>query len=60
MTPLERLKTLTRPMDRQELEALLLTHYGALSRENVSSDDDALLTEDLAQVKQEQAHRSWK
>lgn len=60
MTPLERLKTLTRPMDRQELEAFLLTHYGALSRENVSSDETALLPEDLAQLKQEQVHRSWK
>lgn len=41
MTPLERLKLLTRPMNQVELEAFLLEHYGALSRENVSSDETA-------------------
>jgi len=60
MSPLERLKALTRPMDRQELEAFLMKHYGALSRENVSSYEAAVLPEDLAQLKQEQMHRSQK
>ena len=51
MTPLERLKALTRPMNQQEFDAFLLKHYGALSRENVSARDSALLpgpaTEDI-------------
>jgi hypothetical protein len=58
MTPLERLKTLTRPMNRQELEAFLMKHYGALSRENVSADETALLPEDLAHLEQEQVRSS--
>jgi hypothetical protein len=50
MTPLERLKVLARPMDHSELEVFLVKRYGALSRENVSSDETALLPEDIAQL----------
>lgn len=56
MTPLERLKALTRPMDRLELEAFLVSQYGALSRENVSSDESALLPDDLAQIERDRAN----
>jgi len=55
MTPLERLKSLTRPMGRQELEKFLVTHYGATVRENVSSDESALLQEDIVQLEQQRA-----
>jgi len=55
MTALERLKLLTRPMNQQELDAFLLKHYGALSRENVSSDESALLPDNLASLDQERA-----
>ena len=55
MTPVERLKALTRPMNQHELDEFLLKHYGALSRENVSADESALLPEDLAQLEQERA-----
>jgi len=54
MTPLERLKALTRPppMNQHELDAFLKMHYGALSRENVSSDETVLLPEDLVHLKE--------
>ena len=55
MTPIERLKALTRTMNRQELDAFLLKHYRALSRENVSSDETVLLQEDLAALEQNRA-----
>jgi len=55
MTPLERLKSLTRPMAPAEVDAFLVRHYGALSRENISSDESALLPEDIAQLEQERA-----
>jgi len=52
MTPVERLKALTRPMNQQELDAFLLKHYRALSRENVSSDETVLLPEDLVHLRE--------
>ena len=56
MTPVERLKALARPpLNQHELDAFLMMHYGALSRENASGDETALLPEDLAQLEQERA-----
>ena len=55
MTPLERLKAITRPMDQQELAMFLMMRYGAVSRENVSANESALSQEDLAQLEQERA-----
>jgi hypothetical protein len=55
MTPIERLNALTRPINQHEFDAFLLMHYGALSRENASGDETALLPEDLAQLEQERA-----
>jgi hypothetical protein len=43
VTPMERLKVHTRPMNQQELDAFLVQHYGSLGRENVSADETALL-----------------
>ena len=43
-------------MNPQEEKAFLLAHYGALSRENVSADEAALMTEDLAQIERERAN----
>jgi len=50
MNPLERLKALTKPMSPQEVNAFLVRHYGALSRETACDGDDALPPEDLVQI----------
>jgi hypothetical protein len=39
-------------MNQHELDAFLMMHYGALSRENVSSDETVLLREDLVHLKE--------
>jgi hypothetical protein len=43
MTNLERLRSLTKPMTNAQVEAGLLARFGSLGRENISSDDLALI-----------------